>query len=164
MSVCPHGITRLPLDGLGWNLIFELLSKIRPEISSSIKSDKNNGYFTWNISTFITVSRRILLRMRKVSNTSCIENKYTFYVPWLFSKNRAVYEIMSKNLVEPERPQITIWRRLACWISKATRVRAHASTLRYAILPLLFKLQRCNETRHKCNNYSNCSLTGVSTV
>ena len=26
---------------------------------------------------------------------------------YVFSENRAVYEIMSKNLVEPERPQIT---------------------------------------------------------
>jgi len=27
-SVCPHGITRLPLDGFTWNLIFEYFSKI----------------------------------------------------------------------------------------------------------------------------------------
>jgi hypothetical protein len=33
---------------------------------------------------------------------------------------------MSKNVVEPERPQ-TIWRmRVACWISKATRAKVHA--------------------------------------
>ena len=34
---------------------------------------------------------------------------------------------MSKNVVEPERPQMTIWRRVACWISKATRAQAQAS-------------------------------------
>ena len=44
-----------------------------------------------------------------------------------FSENRAVYEITSKNVVEPERPQITIWRRVACWISKTTRAQAHSS-------------------------------------
>jgi hypothetical protein len=32
---------------------------------------------------------------------------------------------MSKNVVEPERPRMTIWRRVACWISKATRAQAH---------------------------------------
>ena len=32
---------------------------------------------------------------------------------------------MSKNTVELERPQITIWRRVECWISKVTRVQAH---------------------------------------
>ena len=44
------------------------------------------------------------------------------------SENRAVYEIMSKNVVEPERPQMTIWRRVACWISKVTGARAHTHT------------------------------------
>ena len=38
-----------------------------------------------------------------------------------FSENRAVYEIMSKNVVEPARPQI------AYWISKATHAQVHAS-------------------------------------
>jgi hypothetical protein len=44
-----------------------------------------------------------------------------------FSDNRAVYEIMSKNMVEPERPQMTIWRLVACWISKVTRVQVNAT-------------------------------------
>jgi hypothetical protein len=36
-------------------------------------------------------------------------------------ENRAVYEIMWENMVEPDRPQRTIWRmRFACWITKAT--------------------------------------------
>jgi hypothetical protein len=36
-------------------------------------------------------------------------------------ENRAVYEIMWKNIAEPDRPQLTIWRkRIACWIPKAT--------------------------------------------
>ena len=33
----------------------------------------------------------------------------------------SVYEIMWKNVAEPYRPQMTIWRMLiACWITKAT--------------------------------------------
>ena len=32
--------------------------------------------------------------------------------PNRFSEKRAVYEIMSKNLMEPERPQMAIWRRV----------------------------------------------------
>ena len=36
-------------------------------------------------------------------------------------QNRAVYEIMWKNIVEPNRPQMGIWRmRIARWIAKAT--------------------------------------------
>jgi len=38
-----------------------------------------------------------------------------------FSENRTVYEIMWKNTVEPDRPQITIWRmRIAYYITKVT--------------------------------------------
>ena len=35
------------------------------------------------------------------------------------------YEIMWKNMVQPERPQMTIWRMLfACWIPKATDIQS----------------------------------------
>jgi len=36
----------------------------------------------------------------------------------MFFENR---EIMWKNMEEPDRPQMTIWRmRIACWIPKST--------------------------------------------
>ena len=36
-------------------------------------------------------------------------------------QKRDVYEIMWKNIVQPDRPQMAIWRmRIACWITKAT--------------------------------------------
>jgi len=39
-----------------------------------------------------------------------------------FSENRAFYEIMWKNIVQPDRPQMTIWRmRIACWIQTRTQ-------------------------------------------
>jgi len=73
-------------------------------------------------STFFTISRSFLLRMRNVSDGSCRENQNTHY---LFSNsvfgNRAVYEIIWKNVVEPDRPQMTIWRmRISRWIPRAT--------------------------------------------
>jgi len=38
-----------------------------------------------------------------------------------FFLNRAVYEKMRENIVEPERPQLTKWRmRIVCWMTKAT--------------------------------------------
>jgi hypothetical protein len=56
--------------------------------------------------------------MRSVSDKGCRENENTFYVH--FPENLAFYEIMWKNVVEPGRPQMTIWRmRIACWIPKA---------------------------------------------
>jgi hypothetical protein len=53
-------------------------------------------------------------------------------------ENRTVYEIMWKNIVGPERSQMTIWRKhIACWISKATN--SHSE---YAIL-IAFLQQQC---------------------
>jgi hypothetical protein len=59
--------------------------------------------------------------MRNVSDKSCRENQNIFIFNIFFPENHAVYEIMWKNIVEPDRPQMTIWRmRIACWIPKAT--------------------------------------------
>jgi hypothetical protein len=49
----------------------------------------------------------MLPRMRNVLVDSCKENENTFYIQQLFSENRAVYELMSKNMVETEGTQIT---------------------------------------------------------
>ena len=57
------------------------------------------------------------------------KNQHRHLMPdnFFFSKNRAVYETMSKNMVKPNRPQMTIWRiRVTCCSSKATRAQAHA--------------------------------------
>jgi len=61
--------------------------------------------------------------MRNVSDKSCRENPNTHFTFNNFfpPENRAVYEIMWKNIVQRGRPQMTIWRmRIACWITKAT--------------------------------------------
>ena len=49
-----------------------------------------------------------------------------YSVTFFLFKNRAFHEIISKNMVEPERLQLAIWRRVAWWINKATRSQAHA--------------------------------------
>jgi hypothetical protein len=37
----------------------------------------------------------------------------------VFFENRAICEIMWKNMVKPAGPQMTIWRmRIACWLPK----------------------------------------------
>ena len=61
--------------------------------------------------------------MRNVSDKSCRENQNTHFVCRnFFFENRAVYEIMWKNIVQRGRPQMTIWRmRIAGLIPKATK-------------------------------------------
>jgi len=50
-----------------------------------------------------------------------MNSKLTFCVQQHFFENRAIYEIMWENNVEPVRPQLTIWRmRIACRLTKAT--------------------------------------------
>jgi hypothetical protein len=46
--------------------------------------------------------------MRNVSDKNCREDQNIFYVQWRFSENHAVYEMMWKNMVVPDRPQMTI--------------------------------------------------------
>ena len=61
--------------------------------------------------------------MTNVCDKSCTENQNThFRFNNAMFENRAVYEIMWKNIVQPDRPQkMTMWRmRIACWITKAT--------------------------------------------
>jgi len=71
----------------------------------------------------------------------------------LTPENRAVYEIMWKNTVQPDRPQMTIWRmRTACWIPEATNTHSQ-----YIVL-IPFALQqwlreRVSMSRH---TYSAC--------
>jgi hypothetical protein len=43
-----------------------------------------------------------------------------------FFENRAICEIIWKNIVESDRPEMTIWRmRIVCWIPKATNKHTH---------------------------------------
>jgi hypothetical protein len=60
-------------------------------------------------------------------------------------ENRAVYEIMWKNVVKPDRPQTTIIRRIgiALWISKATNTHSQ-----YVII-IAFLLQQWLQDKGK---------------
>jgi hypothetical protein len=77
------------------------------------------------------------LTLRSVSDKR-IENKTHFTLsnspP---PESRAVYEIMLKNIVQPGRPQMTIWcMRSACWVTKATKTHSD-----YVVI-MNFPLQR----------------------
>jgi hypothetical protein len=70
--------------------------------------------------TFFIISRSFLPRMGNVSDKSWIENQNTQFVYRnVFFLNRAVCEIMLKNIAQRDRPQITWRMRIACWIPKA---------------------------------------------
>ena len=74
----------------------------------------------------MTISRWFILRMRNVSNESCRENQNThFMFSDLFPKI-VLFMRISNSMMELERTH-TIWcLRVAYWLSKPTRVQAHA--------------------------------------
>jgi len=58
--------------------------------------------------------------MKNVSDKTVQKSKTHILCSVNFCRKRAFYKIMYKNILEPERPQKTIWRRrIACWIPKA---------------------------------------------
>jgi hypothetical protein len=61
-----------------------------------------------DLCTFIIISRSILLRMRNTSEQFVEKIKTHILCSIIFPENRAIYEIMRRNMVEPERPHMTI--------------------------------------------------------
>jgi hypothetical protein len=89
-------------------LFFETLSR---KLNVSLKSDKNDGYFTWRPIYIFNQSRSVLLRMRNVSDKNCRENQNNLYVIPIFLKSY-LYGIMWKNILLLDRPHI--WQYGAC--------------------------------------------------
>ena len=79
---------------------------------------------------------------------TCILCSITFF------ENRAVCKIVWKNIVEPGRSQMTIWRtRIACWIAKS--IHTHTHNMQY------FLLFHCN---NGCTNALQCYVYTCSTL
>jgi hypothetical protein len=72
--------------------------------------------------TFMIISRSFLLGMRNVSDKSRRENQNTYFVfSNFFFENRALCEIMWRNILRRGRPHKTIWRMpITCRIPKPT--------------------------------------------
>ena len=108
------------------------------KIQFSLKSDSNSEYFTRKLVCIFDHISPNYSYNKNVLDQSRIENQNTFCVNnFFFSENRAVCEIMWKNIVEP---QVTIRRmRIACWIPKATNT--HSKYIIVIVFPLQPRLQ-----------------------
>jgi len=68
----------------------------------------------------------------EMPQTNAVENIKTYILCIIAFLNHARCEIMWKNMVESDRPQMTIWRmRIACWIHKATNTHSKYGILTY---------------------------------
>ena len=86
------------------------------------------------------------------------EIKFVGKIKIRISKNWCRLYDVEKNVVEPETLKMTIWRRVATWISKATRAQAHARargpthTYTYACTRMHFRAHTQTHTlTHVCN-------------
>jgi hypothetical protein len=81
--------------------------------------------------TYLNISRSFLLRMRNISDKTSRENQNRhFMFNNIFFENRAIYEIKWKNIAQPDRPQIKIWRmRISPWTPKGTNTHSQYLTL-----------------------------------
>ena len=70
---------------------------------------------------FMIISHSVPSTMRNVSDRYCENQTTHFMLNNIFCKNRAFYEIMWKNIVEPDRPLMTTWHIVTvCFVPKAT--------------------------------------------
>ena len=92
--------------------------------------------------------------MRNVADKSCREDQNTFCVQQLFSENRCISMIVSKNIEEPDSPHDYIIRRMriACWIPKATNTHSEC------VIPIAFPLQQWLHERASVLRYSILSV------
>jgi hypothetical protein len=104
-----------------WDLC--IFRKPVEKIQVSLKHGKNNGYSTWRpIYIFHHISLNFSKNEKYFRQKLYRKSKHThFKCNNCFFENRAVYDIMWKNILEPDRPQVTIWcMRIAFWVTKAT--------------------------------------------
>jgi hypothetical protein len=65
------------------------------------------GTFPEDLCKCMVIYRYVFLRMRNISDRSCRGNQNARLMFCPFSENCAVYEIIWKDMVEPDRPQMT---------------------------------------------------------
>jgi len=93
------------------------------KIQVPLNSDKNNGHFTRSP---VHIFHHMLLNVSQSEIRQNLQrkSKRAFHVK-IFPPPEilAVFEIMWENTVQPDRPQMTIWRmRIGSWITKATNI------------------------------------------
>jgi hypothetical protein len=118
-SVCPHGTTWLPLDRFSWNLIFDYFSKNYRRSSSLIKiGQKLRALCVKTTRHFWSYLAQFFLELETFETRVVEEMKTHILCSVTIVENRAFYEIMWRNIVEPDRPKMTMWRMcITCWIT-----------------------------------------------
>jgi hypothetical protein len=88
LSVRPHTTTRVPLDGLPLNFLFECFRKSVEKFKFLCNMSRITGTLHEDLNTFIVISCSVLLRIRNVSDKCCRKSPNTLFMlnNFLFSK------------------------------------------------------------------------------
>jgi len=118
LSVLPLGFTgRIFMNFNIWEFFENMSRKFNFDRSLTTIT----GTLHEDLSTFMIVARQIVFKMTNFSVKSGRENESTYFAFNKFFDSRVVYGIMWKNIIQPDRSQMTKRRmRIACWISKPT--------------------------------------------
>jgi hypothetical protein len=107
LSVCTEQL------GSQWTDFHEILClRVFRKYIEKIKFNRNMTRITGTVHeglcTVMVISRRVVVRMRNVSDKSRRENQNTHFMMNKFPPNHGFYKIMRKNVVQPDRPQMTL--------------------------------------------------------
>ena len=128
-----HVTTRLPKNGLPWNLIWAFFKNLLKKSQVSLHLTRTAGTLHEDQYKFFIISHSILPRKRTVSFKSCKENQNTHFMFSNFFWKLCHYEMWS-NTVQSGRPWTTIWCMcIAYWLTKATNTHSE-----YVILTAIF--------------------------
>jgi hypothetical protein len=135
ISVSLHGTTLLPLDRFHEIWCTGIFRKSIKKIQVPLKSNKNNGYFTWRPIYIFDYTHSILLRMRAFQTKVAEKIKtHILYSVTFFRKSCGLWNKW-KNIVVPGWPQMTIWHMcILCWIPKA--INTHSGYVILTAFPL----------------------------
>ena len=130
LSICPSFHKKH--FGYHWTGFHEIwylsiFKKSVVKVQVSLKSVKNNKYFTWRPIYIFYLSRSVLLRMRKVSDKCCRENQNTFYVQknFCFWQWCRLWDNVNKHCAA-DRPHVTIKYDSCAWHARYLRLQTHA--------------------------------------
>jgi hypothetical protein len=101
MLVCLHGTTQLSLDGFSLNLILCIFKNLSRIYKFHWHLTSITGTLHEDLCTYMIISRWIL----PIKSVSDKQSKNRFNI---FSQNHVVYEVIWKDMVEMDRPQMTI--------------------------------------------------------
>jgi hypothetical protein len=104
--------------------------------------------------------------MRSISNKGCRERTHTLCSTRVFRKSFRLWDIVEKNIVEPERPDDNIIRRMRCayWITKATHTQRIRNTSCFSAATLFMQTRLSVRLYVHCLSSVWCCLSVYSEI